>query len=61
MLLPTSGAKPLIEACDWRASWLEFQIELAVERSTPFTLAAAKRQVAEIEGRIGRLTPKVYR
>ena len=50
-----------IEACDWRAGWLEFQIELVVEQTTPFTLARAKAQVAALEGRIGRLTPKLYR
>ena len=51
----------VIEACDWRAGWLEFQIELVVEKTTPFTLARAKTQVAALEGRIGRLTPKLYR
>jgi hypothetical protein len=50
-----------IEACDWRAGWLAFQIEIAVEQSTPFTLALAKQQVARLESRIGRLTPKIYR
>ena len=50
-----------IEACDWRAGWLEFQIELVVEQTTPFALARAKAQVAALEGRIGRLTPKLYR
>lgn len=50
-----------IEACDWRAGWLGFQIEMAVDAVTPFTLASAKRQVAALEGRIGRLTPKIYR
>jgi hypothetical protein len=34
---------------------------MVVDEVTPFTLAAAKRQVAQIEGRIGRLTPKIYR
>lgn len=50
-----------IEACDWRADWLGFQIDMVVDEVTPFTLAAAKRRVAAIEGRIGRLTPKIYR
>jgi len=48
-------------ACDWRAGWLAFQIEAVAETATPFTLAQAKARVAGLEGRIGRLTPKLYR
>jgi hypothetical protein len=50
-----------VEACDWRAGWLAFQIQGVAEDSTFADLADAKRQVAALEGRIGRLTPKVYR
>jgi hypothetical protein len=50
-----------VEACDWRAGWLQFQIECAAEAATPFTLPEAKAEVARLEGRIGRLTPKTYR
>jgi hypothetical protein len=32
-----------------------------LDECTPWTLAAAKREVAYLEGRIGRLTPKIYR
>jgi hypothetical protein len=49
------------EACDWRAGWLAQHIEAIAEESTPATFAVARRRVAALEGRIGRLTPKLYR
>lgn len=50
-----------MEACNERAFRLRLMVEEVVDRSTPFTLAAAKREVAALEGRIGRLRPKIYR
>lgn len=49
------------EACDWRDGWLKFQVELAADECLEFGLAHAKAKVAALEGRIGRLTPKIYR
>ncbi|MDO8378291.1 hypothetical protein [Phenylobacterium sp.] len=40
---------------------LQLDIDQVVDRATPFNLAAAKREVAWLQGRIGRLTPKLYR
>ncbi|WP_309646700.1 hypothetical protein [Phenylobacterium sp.] len=41
--------------------WLEFRLWDMVMSATPETLKADKAAVARLEGRIGRLTPKVYR
>ncbi|WP_421932933.1 hypothetical protein [Phenylobacterium sp.] len=40
---------------------LQLDIDQVVDRVDPFDLAAAKRAVERLEGRIGRLTPKLYR
>ncbi|MES2341529.1 MAG: hypothetical protein V4597_07615 [Pseudomonadota bacterium] len=40
---------------------LQLEIDQVVDAATPFNLASAKREVARLEGRIGRLTPKLYR
>ena len=50
-----------VKACEWRAAGLEAQIEQVADMSTPWTLAADRAEVAMLEGRIGRLTPKIYR
>ena len=50
-----------IAACERREDGLDVAIEATMEGSTPGTLAAARRRVAYLEGRIGRLTPKIYR
>ncbi|MEW5687067.1 MAG: hypothetical protein AB1942_19270 [Pseudomonadota bacterium] len=52
-----------VEACDWRADWLEFQAEQVsyevFERG--ISLAEAKRGMRDIQGWRGRVTPKLYR
>lgn len=40
---------------------LELRRDAVIMGATPQTLSGAKRRVAWLEGRIGRLTPKVYR
>jgi hypothetical protein len=50
-----------VEACAVRTLLLEAMVEDVAMRSTPWTLASAKQEVAELQGRIGRLTPKLYR
>lgn len=40
---------------------LQLDIDQAVDRANPLDLRSAKREVAWLEGRIGRLTPKLYR
>lgn len=47
-------------------AWLAFQVEMIADRSLDEAMTAAgfraiKRQVARLEGRIGRLRPKTYR
>jgi hypothetical protein len=41
--------------------WLELQIHMVADEVTPETLGECKAEVAWLEGRIGRLTPKHYR
>ncbi|HEY3949252.1 hypothetical protein [Phenylobacterium sp.] len=50
-----------MDACSERAFMLRLEIEDRALNANPFTLARAKREVAALEGRIGRLRPKVYR
>lgn len=50
-----------VKACYWRCERHVWEIESVAEDATPATFRAAKRQVAWLEGRIGRLTPKKYR
>jgi hypothetical protein len=47
-------------------AWLAFKAQMIAERALDEAMTAArfrtiKRQVAKLEGRIGRLTPKTYR
>jgi hypothetical protein len=41
--------------------WLELQIHMAADAVWVTGLAAAKAEVARLEGRIGRLGPKTWR
>ncbi|MBS0362770.1 MAG: hypothetical protein JSR98_15445 [Proteobacteria bacterium] len=50
-----------MEACNERAFRLRLEIEHVALNANPFDLAASKREVARLEGRIGRLRPKLYR
>jgi hypothetical protein len=50
-----------MDACSERAFRLRGEIEDRVLNANPFTLARVKRKVAMLEGRIGRLRPKIYR
>jgi hypothetical protein len=50
-----------VAACRYREWLLSEQALGVVEDATPQTLATARRDWKAIEGRIGRLTPKVYR
>lgn len=54
------------QAAEVRRLGLEFEIDRVLDRledgpATPEGLRSAKRAVARLEGRIGRLTPKLYR
>lgn len=49
-----------LEAKAEQKRWLEFNIDMIVMEATPATFKAAKAEVARLEGRIGRLTPKTY-
>lgn len=49
-----------LEAKADQRGWLEFMIEMIVMETTPATLKQDQAEVARLEGRIGRLTPKTY-
>ncbi|MBT9473742.1 MAG: hypothetical protein IV099_21380 [Phenylobacterium sp.] len=49
-----------LEAKDDQRRWLEFMIEMIVMETTPATLKQDQAEVARLEGRVGRLTPKTY-
>lgn len=49
-----------LEARAEQKRWLQFNIDMIVMEATPATFKAAKAEVAKLEGRIGRLTPKTY-
>jgi hypothetical protein len=50
-----------VEARRRQASWLGFQIQLAAEAVFTTGLDVAKARVARLEGRLGRLRPRVWR
>jgi hypothetical protein len=50
-----------IEACDYRAGWLNFLAELAHEDVRTLGIAGVEARIAALQGRIGRLTPRTYR
>ncbi|RAK64891.1 hypothetical protein [Phenylobacterium kunshanense] len=52
-----------VQACDYRAGWLEFQSELVGDAvcRRGLSIAAANAEIRRIIGRRGRLTPKLYR
>lgn len=50
-----------IEACAVRREVLQEQIVDVANRSSPVTFAVARAEVRRLEGRIGRLTPRLYR
>lgn len=52
-----------MEACDWRAGWLEFQAELVVDDvgDGRMTIPAGNAAIRDIQAWRGRVTPKLYR
>lgn len=50
----------VMEARAYWLGWLEYQRDAAVARVTPETFRQTKAAVAKLEGRIGRVTPKIY-
>jgi hypothetical protein len=49
------------EACRWRAIWLGAERDLAIDRVWVTGIPAANAALRRIEGREGRLRPKLYR
>lgn len=50
-----------IDSCDWRNGWLEFQVELVVDKVLVIGIPAANARIRALQARKGRLTPKLYR
>jgi hypothetical protein len=50
-----------VEACRRRMMGLELQIDHTIDAAVGGDLARANAEIAYLEGRIGRLTPKIYR